>query len=313
MPDLSIIIVSWNARSYLAGCLRSIEACSDGLLIETIVVDNDSSDGSPQMVETEFPSVRLVRAGGNLGFARANNVGIREARGRYLYLINSDVVIRPGCLRATYEFMESHPEVGLCAPRILNPDGSLQVSCRYFPSLWNSLCAALCLPLLFPNSELFSDWFMRAWPHDCCREVDVLSGCFWVARADATKQVGLLDQQFFIYGEDVDWCRRFHLSGWKVMFVPSGEAIHFGGASSANAPLRFHLEMQKANLQYWRKHHGLGPAAAYQAIVFLRHALRLAVRGGAYVIQPARRLDLKSQMHTHLATLRWIVGVPSRV
>ena len=304
MPDVSIVIVSWNARRYLAGCLESIAETAGHLDLEIIVVDNASSDGSPEMVHGSFPHVRLICSGENLGFAKANNLGLRAATGGYAFLINSDVVVRQGCLENLKKYLDTHPRVGMAAPRILNADGSLQPSCRRFPRVWNSICEMLALPNLFPRSPIFGGTFMHWWPHDGERRVEVLSGCFWAARREAVDEVGLLDESYFIYGEDIDWCKSFHQGGWDVVFFPGAEAIHFEGASSSNAPVRFYVEMQKARLQYWRKHHGRCGLAFCWTLSLLHQTSRLAIRSLLYVVRPASRGTTGHKIKRSFACLR---------
>ena len=288
MYDVSFIIVSWNAKGYLEKCLRSIQP--SGLYsAQIIVVDNASTDGSPEMVARSFPNVCLICNSENTGFARANNIGIQQAQGRYLCLINSDAEAVDNCIEKLIAFMDEHLDIGMAGPRILNADGSLQPSCRFFPTVWNNLCQAIWLHRLFPKSAFFSEPFMIYWPHDEQRDVDAMRGCFWFVRRQAFEQVGKLDELFYIYGEDIDWCKRFHLNGWRVVFYPEARAIHYGGASSANAPIRFCLEMQKADLQYWRKYYGRAGEMVYRGILLLRHGLRVILAGMVRCFWPSRK------------------------
>lgn len=279
MNKISIIIVSWNAREFLRSCLESIRAASRPIVGEIIVVDNASADGSPDMVAQEFPEVSLVRSKENLGFARANNLAMSRATSDYWALVNSDVVVHPGCFEALVEFLARHPEAGLIGPKILGADGQLQWTCRRFPTFWNTLCRTLALDGPLGRSPLFSGREMRHWNHEGLMEVEVLSGCFWLARRTAVDQVGGLDERFFFYAEDVDWCKRFRAAGWKVVFVPSAKATHYGGASSSNAPLRFSVEMLRANLIYWKKHYGWLGQAAFYLLSLAYYAIRLVVYG----------------------------------
>jgi GT2 family glycosyltransferase len=305
---LSIIIVSWNARKHLVNCLNSILANERGRC-EIIVVDNNSTDGSPEMVESQFPHVKLIRNKENLGFARANNIGIRVCTGRYICLINSDVIVLDGCIDKLMEFMSKNPSIGMAGPRILNPDHSLQFSCFHFPGIRNNLSQALGLNKLFPKSPFFSEQTMKYWAHDCERKVDVLNGCFWIVRREAIDKVGLLDEKFFFYGEDIDWCKRFNDAGWDVKFYPGAEAIHFGGASSGNAPVRFYIELQKADLQYWEKHHGLFGRYAYAMIILFRQTLRIIYGAVRYVIRPPERDVISFKLKRSLACIRWLLHI----
>jgi len=289
MYDVSVIIVSWNTKKCLIDCLNSLEDGQQGYAHEIIVVDNASSDGSLEVVEKEYPHVKLIRNEENLGFAKANNIGIAASSGKYLALVNSDIVVLGDCIRRMVAFMDENSSVGMAGPRVLNADRTLQVSCRHFPSVWNNLCQVLGLNYVFPKSAFFSEPLMNYWAHDTERKVDVLSGCFWMVRREALEKIGLLDEDFFIYGEDIDWCKRFQQAGWDVMFYPGAEAIHFGGASSANVPIRFYIEMQKADLQYWRKHYGNLSRLTYWMIILLRQLVRIPVYAARYVFWTKNR------------------------
>ncbi len=304
--DVSIIIVSWNTREILCKCLEALCNHARNMSCEIILVDNGSSDGSPEAVEKEFPQVKLIRNKKNLGFAKANNIGIRASVGRYLCLINSDVFVLDNCIDALINFMDENPSVGIAGPRICNPDGSLQTSCRSYPSIWNTFCQAVGLSKLFPKSAFFSEAFMKYWAHDTRRQVDVLSGCFWIVRREAVETVGLLDEKFFIYGEDIDWCRRFREAGWDVVFYPGAEAIHIHRASSSNDPLRFYIEMQKADMHYWRKHHGVLSRFAYICIILLRHVLRILLYAASHIFCPTQRKELTLKMRKSFAYVLWL-------
>lgn len=283
MSELSIIIVSWNARKYLEECLSCLQALDPKLSAEIIVVDNASTDGTAEMIRTQFPLVRLIESGANYGFARANNIGINLATGKYLCLVNPDVKIAPACLPTMYRYLEQHPTVGLLGPKMLGPNGEVRRSTMRFPSIWNSFLRALALDSLFHGAGIWGGILMPDFQFDRTQDVDVLNGWFWMARPEAVRQVGLLDERFFMYAEDVDWCKRFHLAGWRVVFCAEAEAIHYGGASSSNAPVRFFVEMQRANLQYWKKHHGRVSLLFYLLTVWLNHAIRIASYGLVYL------------------------------
>jgi hypothetical protein len=257
------------------------------------------------MVEKLFPEVTLIRANENLGFARANNLGIQRARGDLLALINSDVVVHPGCLERLARFLDSHGDVGLVGPKINGGDGRVQITCRRFPTVWNLACCAFALDRLFARWPLFSGFEMRHWDYNCQGEVDVLSGCFWLARRRAVEQVGGLDERFFFYAEDIDWCKRFHDAGWKIVFVPEATATHFGGGSSSNAPLRYSIEMLRANLTYWRKHHGVLGEFFYFLFSLLYHGFRLVPRAIARLLFIGRNGG--SKYREHAACLRWLL------
>ncbi len=311
--DISIVIVSWNAAKHLKKCLESLREetrrCPE-LSTETIVIDNASSDGSAQIVAEEFPGFKLVRNDRNLGFARANNIGILMSKGKYLLLINSDVVLKPDCVRNIYRYLEAYPEIGILGPQIIDERGAVQRSCMGFPTAWNTLCRALALDALFPRSALFGGYLMPYWPHDTTRKVEVINGCFWAVRRSAMETVGLLDETFFMYGEDMDWCRRFRLAGWPAVFFPGARAIHFGGASSALAPVRFYIEKQKANLGYWRKHHGPQGEAVAMALMIIHESARYGA-GLAARMLPGRKRSFNVERSK--ATLKWLIGLGTQM
>jgi GT2 family glycosyltransferase len=307
MSPISIIIVSWNARSYLRDCLNSIRQTRGSLVHEVIVVDNASSDGSPEMVTVEFPEVILIRSRENLGFARANNLGLQRATGELLALINSDVVVHAHCWEELAGFLHHSPNVGLVGPKVIGRDGLLQLSCGRLPSVWNTLCQFLVLNKVFPGIAIFSGFQVGPKEHETRREVEVLSGCFWLARRQAVEAVGGLDECFFFYAEDVDWSKRFRDAGWKLFFVPEATATHFGGGSSANAPLRYYIEILRANLIYWKKHHGYLGRAIYYVLAVLQHAVRLGARWVMKVTGLADRELCNTRLREHVVCLRWLL------
>ena len=306
IPDVSVVIPTWNGKRHLLECLGSIASSAGPLAVETIVVDNASSDGSADAVARGFPAVVLIRNAENVGFARATNAGIERSSGRYLCLMNSDVVAFPRALEILVRFMDARPPVGLAGPRILNPDGSLQPSCRKFPGFALLLRRALAADRLLPASEHFGTEVMRYWAHDAERSVDALSGCFCMARREAVRDVGLLDGHFFFGGEDVDWCMRFRARGWDVRFCPDAEAVHVGGVSAATESRRFAVERDRARLMLYRKHYGRGAAACFGVLLFAHHALRIPPRLLLYAIRPARRQAVRSKLGEHIACLRWM-------
>ena len=307
MGEISVIIISWNARDHLRNCLNSIRKSGGHLVREVIVVDNASIDGSPGMVAEDFPEVSLFRCNENLGFARGNNIGIQRASGRWLALINSDVVVHPGCFEQLVAVLEKDRQVGLVGPKALGGDGRLQRTCRQLPTLWNTFCRSLALDDAFPQFARLSGGEMRHWEHDSRAEVEVLSGCFCMARQQAVEEVGGLDERFFFYAEDVDWCKRFWEAGWKVVFVPEASITHFGGGSSAAAPLRYSIEMLRANVAYWRKHRGVAGQAVFCVLAVIHHTVRLLMRGAQRVCSGSRSADSAQKCRRSLACLWWLL------
>lgn len=304
--DVSVIIVSWNAQRYLKECLESLTATKLLHTLEVIVVDNASTDGSPEMVVAEFPRVRLIRNDKNLGFAKANNIGIAHCSGNYICLVNSDVKFTNDCLSPMLTFLAQNPGVGMVGPKMLGPNGEVRRSTMRFPTVWNQFCRALGLDIAFKKSRCFGGLLMSDFDHQATAPVEVLNGWFVLVRRSAIDQVGLLDPDFFMYGEDVDWCYRFHQAGEKTVFFAGAEAIHYGGASSSNAPLRFYLEQCFANSQYWRKHRGRAGQLSFLATTALHHFVRLVAAAFTYVFIPTQRTQRRDTIERSLACLRWI-------
>jgi GT2 family glycosyltransferase len=308
MTELSIVIVTWNCRRFVEECLVSLRAHLR-IPAEIIVVDNASTDGTAEMIQERFSEVRLISSDSNLGFARANNVGVKASRGRYVALINPDVSLLDGCIDRGLAEMESNPEIGILGPRMLGPDGSVQRSGMRFPSLWNCLCDALILHKLFRRNSTFGGRLMADFGWDEPRDVDVLNGWFWFVRRQALDQVGLLDERFFMYGEDLDWCKRFRDAGWRVRFEPRATAIHYGGGSSEQAPIRFSLEMQRADLGYWKKHYGSFSQSLYAMVLGIHVTVRLA--GHAILYLGRRDADTALKIRRNAACLCGLFVRPS--
>ena len=275
--DISVVIVAWNAKQYLEVCLESLEKAPPRRSMETLVVDNASADGTAEMVETRFPWVKLIKSPENLGFAKGNNVAIRQCQGRYIALVNPDVIVLPGCLDALADFLDQNPKAGNVGPRVFEPDMSFQSSCRRFPTLWNNFCDATGLATRFKNSRFFAGEHMFYFPHDRTLRVDVLVGCFSFIRRETFEAVGLLDEKMFMYGDDVDWCRRCWKAGWEVVFFPGARAIHDRGKITAPYPVRFALAQQRSVLYYWSKYHGILGQMGIRSIMLFRHLMRYSV------------------------------------
>lgn len=254
MLDLSIVIVSWNTREITRECLESVYRQTRGIHFEVIVVDNASEDGSAQMVAAQFPQVVLICSPSNVGFAAANNLGFKVAKGRYILLLNSDTVVLDGALQRTLEYADSRDDLGIVSCKVLNKDRTLQPNCSMLPSNLNFLLMISGLYKAFPKNRFFGRAEMTWWDYSCEREVEVLKGCFMLVRRDALQEVGDMDAQFFMYCEEVDWCKRFADKGWKLGFFPHAQIIHLGGSSAAKlGPERARIK-DRSTLYYMRKH-----------------------------------------------------------
>jgi GT2 family glycosyltransferase len=308
IPDFSIIVVTWNGRDYALECLESLAALRTGRSFEVIVADNGSTDGTPQAIRRDFSGVTLIENNANLGFARANNIGIAASQGRYVCLLNSDVTVPSGCFDKILSFMDEHPDIGLLGPKMLSPDGSIGASVMRLPSAWNTLCCAVGLHRIFSKSRFFGGFEMVGYPYNQIDDVEVLTGWFWVIRREALSQVGGLDERFFFYGEDIDWCHRFRQAGWRVVFYPGAEALHYGAASSSKAPDRFYTEMRRANLQYMRKHHSRLDFLAYRFAVWVHEIVRVGGYAAVYCFSNRRRAEAAAKLRRSLACIRWMSG-----
>ena len=251
--DLSVIIVNWNTSDLLHNCLQTVFEGIYQQQIEVIVVDNASDDHSCEMVQQDFPSVKLIESTTNLGFAGGNNLALRHAIGRYILLLNTDTLIHGRVLPDAIEWLDQHPTVGVMGPRVLNEDGSVQPSCSAFPSLRHLAMQTLGLTRL----KRLDAYRMTGWDRRTARTVDVISGAAMFVRSSAMRQVGLLDEAFFFYGEETDWCRRFADAGWKLVFVPIPEITHFGNGSVAKLNHRRDVLMTEGTTRLHLKHGGL--------------------------------------------------------
>ena len=264
--DLSIVIVNWNTQPMLRDCLVSVFAGLGGLSAEVFVVDNASSDGSQAMVARDFPQVRLICNATNRGFAAANNQALRLSKGRHVLLLNTDTLVHEAVLPKAVAFLDAHPEAGILGPRVLNRDGSLQGSASAFPSLHRLARQTLGLHKAeAPNLG-------RTAPH----EAEVISGCAMFVRSAAMAEVGLLDEAFFFYGEETDWCRRFSRAGWAVVFAPVGEITHFGGGSVRRLNHRRDLMLTEGTVRLHVKHGGALAGLACFGLLALFNASRMA-------------------------------------
>jgi GT2 family glycosyltransferase len=258
--DLSVVIVSFNARDYLWHCLSSLYAHTEGIAHEVIVVDNASWDGSAQMVESGFRQAILVRCPANVGFAAACNRGIGQAKGEFILLLNPDTEIADNAFAPMVAYCRQQPQVGILGPKLLNSDGSLQFSCRRFPSHLTGLFnRQSILTRLFPRNRLSAGYLMSDWDHNRTVEVDWLSGACMLLRRRMLDDIGPLDEGFFMYIEDVDICYRAHQGGYRVVYFPQAVVTHHIGRSSDALPNKSILQWHRSMWRYYRKHMGGNP------------------------------------------------------
>lgn len=254
--DLSVCIVNWNTRQDLARCLASLQGDQGEVEYEVWVVDNGSQDGSGQMVRTCFPQVHLLQNPTNVGFSAANNQALRVCRGRYALLLNPDTLVHEGSLGRLVRFLDRHPEAGVVGVKLLNPDGSVQYSCRTFPTLGAVFFRGTLFGRLFPRNRATRDYLMQDWSHDRVRTVDWVSGAGMAVRRCVWEQIGLLDERFFMYCEDMDFCRRAQEAGWRVYFFPGAVVTHVIGRSSDQNLTAMILQFHRSMYLYFDKYYG---------------------------------------------------------
>lgn len=232
--DLLIVILNYNTKELLRDCLRSIEkAKTDGFRFEVIIVDNGSTDGSPQMVKGQFLKIKLIASKKNLGFAAGNNLGIRQNKGRYILFLNPDTIVMPNTFGEMIKFMDAHPDAGAATSKIELPNGKLDEAChRGFPTPWNAFCHFSGLEKIFPKSRLFAGYSLGWLPLNKIHEIDSGVGAFLTVRREAGEQVAWWDEDYFWYGEDLDFCYRIKEKGWKIYYVPRAKIIHYKGVSA---------------------------------------------------------------------------------
>ncbi|MCS7282934.1 MAG: glycosyltransferase family 2 protein [Anaerolineae bacterium] len=283
MPDLSVLIVNWNVRDLLRRCLRSVLVNSPSCQLEIIVVDNGSTDGSVEMVRTEFPQVLLIANPDNRGFPAANNQGLAVARGRYVLLLNPDTEVVGNALETMIAFADAHPDVGVVGPQLLNPDGTIQSSRRRFPTLATAIFESTWLQPYAPR-RLLTRYYVLDRPDGEIQDVDWVTGAALMARREAIEQVGPLDEGFFMYSEELDWCRRFRDAGWRVVYLPTAQVVHYGGKSSEQVLPARHIHFQASKIRYFRKYHGAPAARILQAVIVGNYLWQIGVEGAKWLL-----------------------------
>jgi GT2 family glycosyltransferase len=272
-PDVSVVVVTWNALPWLEQCLDSVRGH------DVVIVDHGSTDGTLDFVRASHPEARIVEQD-NKGMGGGNNAGMRIANGRYFFLLNSDAWVVDDGLDRLVAYADQHPEAAVVGPRLLNPDGTLQRSVRAEPTLWRLATEYLFIRKLAPRSRLLNPLYAGGFAHDEEREVDWLYGPALLVRRDAVDAVGLFDEDFFMFSEEVDWMTRFRRAGWKVLFYPGADVVHVGGASHGG---RLYVENLRGHLRFMAKHRGRRAAERTRLLLLWSLRLRaLVLRREAY-------------------------------
>ncbi|MDP3937220.1 MAG: glycosyltransferase family 2 protein [Deltaproteobacteria bacterium] len=306
--DLSIIIVTWNARELLLRAVASIFREVKGSRFEVIVVDNDSEDGSAAAVEAEFPGVKVIRNPRNLGFAGGNNIGLREAKGRHAVLLNDDTVVLPGAFERLVAWMDANPGTGLCAPQLLDPDGSKQNSIHNFPSLATEILNVSLLRIMLPGR-----YPSKRQDYAEPIEVEAVLGACLVVRREALEQVGPMDDGYFFFMEETDWCARMREAGWKVVHVPDARITHLsGGSSKKKLPLETRIEYLRSLYRFFGKNRGPVQRLAVISIRLIKLALNLVIFSAISVVTLGRAARARRKAAESARMLLWhLRGCPA--
>jgi GT2 family glycosyltransferase len=302
--DVSVIVVSYNTRALTLQCLHSIYAETRYSSFEVLVIDNASADGSAAAISREYPQVTLIANRQNRGFAAANNQGLQLARGRYVLLLNPDTIVLERAIERTLAFADRHPALAVVGCQVLENPHTVQRTCFAFQTPLNLFLAFSGLSRIFPRCRWLARPHMNWWARDSMREVDVVSGMFMLVRSSAIRQVGPMDEDYFVYGEEADWCYRFRRAGWRCCFAPVAQIMHVDGGnkSTDQRSLAMYVQNQKSVLLFNRKHYG---RAAYYAARGI-YLLAMLVRAGAWGLRALRgRPGARHQTRQALAALRY--------
>lgn len=258
MCDISFIIVSWNVRELLKRALQAMLDDTRAERIEIIVVDNASRDGTVEMLRENFPNARVIANAENVGFTRGNNQALQIAQGRYLFLVNPDTEIQRGAARALIEFMDAsaNARVGIVGPQLVYPDGAIQSSRRRFPKFSTALFESTKLEQWFPRNRLITDYRLLNTDNYQTQDVDWVVGAALFARRAVYEQIGGLDERFFMYSEELDWCKRAKDAGWRVVYFPNARVLHHEAKSSDQVRAQRDIYFHSSKVRYFKKHRG---------------------------------------------------------
>lgn len=308
MPRVSVVIVSWNTRNLLERCLISVyRSRLASAELEVLVVDNGSSDGSPEMVAERFPETLLITSSRNLGFARANNLAMQQATGDYLLLLNSDAELLGDALQRLVQCADRHPAVAVVGPQLLNPDGTVQSSRRGFPTITTAFLESTVLQRWLPRHRALQRYYLLHRGDQEMQEVDWLVGACLLVRRTAVQEAGSLDEDYFMYSEELDWCRRFAEAGWRSLYCPEARVIHYGGQSSEQDLFHRHVRFQYSKCRYFEKYHGR-PFALILRTFLLGNYLFLLLEDVAKLPFPRKRAMRARRVSMLARVVAWHLG-----
>jgi GT2 family glycosyltransferase len=306
--EITVVIVNWNTRDLMLQCVRSIREKTELGNVEIIVVDNASSDGSLEALKNSFSDVIAIGNIENEGYGKAANKGIKRARGKYACLLNTDIELENDCLKIISRLMNEHENTAVVGPKLLNANGSLQLSCRRLPGLWNFFCNSFYLDRLMPFPKLFGGEHMTWFDHDSQIEVESLVGAFLAIRVEAFKQVGGFDEQFFMYSEETDFCKMVQDKGWKIEFCPEVRCFHYSGSSSSIDPGRFYKERFISKYRYWKKHMSRLSCITFLFIIFFRQMIKIIMAMLLAPFKVGSHGRRKGSIKGSVLVLRWLAG-----
>jgi len=311
MIDLSIVIVTWNVRELLLACLGTIaqgpvdlaeNAPENAIRIEVIVVDADSQDGSAEAVRDQYSWAQVIEPGWNVGFAFGNNIGMQASKGRYVLLLNPDTEVLGDALARLTHYLDSHPEVGVVGPQLLNDDGTVQSSRRRFPTLATAFFESTWLQPAAPRRVLKRYYCLDGGDNETLH-VDWVAGAAVMVRRDVVEQVGGLDESFFMYSEELDWQRRIKAAGWEVVYFPEAKIIHYGGKSSEQVVARRDIAFHTSKIRYFRKYHGWAAAATLWLFLLGNYVWQVLLEAAKWLVGHKRDLR-KARLRAYVEVLR---------
>jgi len=290
-PELAVIIVSWNVATLLADCLQSVFA--EGISVNrmrVVVVDNASSDDTIDMVRTRFPMVQLICNSTNLGFTRANNQAMQQCLEPFVLLLNPDTLVRPGAMRTMLQYIQEHPKVGVVGPKLLYGDESSQPSRRRYPTLGMALAESTPWEWHWPDNKLALRYRCADRSDESEQQVDWVTGACMLIRRQALEQVGLFDERFFMYSEELDLCRRINQAGWQVVYLPQAIVIHLEGRSSGQVIAARHIHFNASKVYYFTKYHGWLQAEVLRLLILAMFAIEWIDEGAKWLLGHKRGL-----------------------